>query len=292
MDNFVSQLLQLLFSGLMVGSIYAVVALGFTMIYSATGVVNFAQGEFLMLGGMVGVSLFSGWMPLIIACVVAVFLTALIGIIMERMMIAPLKNPTVLALIIITIGASIVLKGGAMLLFGKQAHSLPAFSGDVPLMILGAAVFPQALWIMGISLLLIIGIRLMLSYTMFGIALRATADNSAAASLVGIDIRLMVRASFGLSAASGAIAGIIITPVTLTSWDIGMMLGIKGFSAAMLGGLGNVVGSVIGGLLLGVIETFGAGLIASGYRDAFALLVLLLVLFLRPSGLFGTSDTR
>jgi len=159
-------------------------------------------------------------------------------------------------------------------------------------MILGAAVFPQALWIMGISLLLIIGIRLMLSYTMFGIALRATADNSAAASLVGIDIRLMVLASFGLSAASGAIAGIIITPVTLTSWDIGMMLGIKGFSAAVLGGLGNVVGSVIGGLLLGVIETFGAGLIASGYRDAFALLVLLLVLFLRPSGLFGTSDTR
>src|SRR3972149_3084875 len=151
-----------------------------------------------------------------------------------------------------------------------MAHSLPAFSGDVPLMILGAAGFPPALWIMGLSLLLIIGIRLVLSYPMCGIALRATADNSAAASLVGIDIRLMVRASFGLSAASGAIAGIIITPVTLTSWDIGMMLGIKGFSAAVLGGLGNVVGSVIGGLLLGVIETFGAGLIASGYRDAVA----------------------
>ncbi len=285
-----SQILQYLVTGISIGCIYGMVAIGFNIIYNATGIINFAQGEFVMLGGMVMVSMSSAGIPMVLGFFLTVFVVALIGGLFERLAIYPMQNATVLTLIIITIGGSIVLKGVAMFIWGKESHTFPHFSGETAISIFGAAILPQTLWILGIMLLTVLLLTLFFRYTIIGKAMRACSANRIAANLVGIDARRMVFLSFVLSAAIGAIAGIIITPIAFVDYDRGFMLALKGFSAAVLGGLGNSTGAVIAGFIIGIMESMGAGLISSGYKDAIALVVLLVILFVRPSGILGNKE--
>jgi branched-chain amino acid transport system permease protein len=229
-------------------------------------------------------------LPMIVGFPIAVAVVTAMGAAVERLALYPLRKPTVLILIIITLAGSIIFKGGAMLLWGKSTYALPHFSGEKPFVLWGATILPQTLWIIGILCGVVAVLALFFNRTMLGKAMRACAVNPVAASLVGINVRNMVLLSFGLSAALGATAGIIFTPMVLMEYDRGALLAMKGFCAAVLGGLGNGTGAVAAGLIIGVLESFGAGFISSGYKDAIALLVLLLVLFVRPSGMFGVSE--
>jgi branched-chain amino acid transport system permease protein len=198
----------------------------------------------------------------------------------------------VIALIIITIGVSIVLRGSAMLLFGKDTYALPPFSGGQPLSILGASVVPQSLWVGGITFATLIAMKLYFDRTISGKAMLACACDRKAASLMGINVDTMVTVSFGFSALMGALGGAILAPITLTSYDVGILLGLKGFAACILGGLGNPFGAVAGGVILGVLESLSAGLISSGYKDAVAFVILLALLVVRPAGLFGRRSAE
>jgi branched-chain amino acid transport system permease protein len=283
------EIMQFLFSGLTVGAIYALVALGFTIIYNSSDVVNFAQGEFVMMGGMVTFFLFAAGVPLWAAAPVAIVAAVAVGLALHRLAIAPARGASVVALIIITIGASIFLRGLAQIIFDKNYHRFPAFTGEAPFHILGATLLPQSVWVMAGTAVALVLLWQFFSRTLAGKAIAATASNALAAKLVGIDTDRMIALSFALSAALGALAGVLITPITLTSYDVGTLLALKGFAAAMLGGMGNPLGAVIGGLLVGVLEQMSAGLISSKYRDAVAFLVILGTLLVLPHGLLGRT---
>jgi branched-chain amino acid transport system permease protein len=287
------QLLQYSLSGLSTGAIYALIGIGFSIIYNATGIINFAQGEFVMLGGMLTLLFLETLqLPLWAAIPCAIAVSTVGGLLFERLAIRPLRMPTPINLVIITIGGSILIRGLAMLMWGKDTHSLPPFSGEEPIAIGGATILPQHLWILGITLLIISANKFYFYHTISGKAMRACSYNRRAAGLVGIDVRRMVLYSFIISSAMGAVAGIIVAPLTMTSYDVGVMLGLKGFCAAIIGGMSSGVATVIGGLILGVLESLGAGLISSGYKDAIAFIILLLILFIRPQGLFGKAESE
>ena len=286
-----AEFLQFLVSGLTVGATYALAALGFTLIYNATRVINFAQGEFIMLGGMVSSLLVGAGWPLWAAGLVAVLVPAAVGILLERVAIAPARGSETVALIIITIGASLVIRGAVAVWLGKGTHTLPAFSGEDPIALAGAAILPQSLWVLAVTALVVLALWYFFARTLHGKAMLATAMNRDAAVMVGIPTERVVRLSFALSAGLGALGGVLLTPITLTSYDVGILLGLKGFVAAVLGGLGNGLGAVVGGLLLGVLEAFGAGYVSSAYKDAMPFVLILLLLFFRPRGLFGGVST-
>ncbi len=289
--TFGSQLLQYVVTGITVGSLYAMVAIGFNIIYNVTEVINLAQGEFVMLGGLVMVFVHvTLGVPLVFAFCLTVVLVTAVGILLDRLAVRPVRNPSVLTLIIATIGASIVIKGAAMLIWGKDPFDLPAFSGRTPILFGGASIQPQYLWVIGFLIAVTVGLTFFFNKTIVGKAMNACADNPNAARLVGINVQHMVLLSFALSAAIGAVAGITMTPIALMEYDRGAMLAVKGFGAAILGGLGSFAGAICGGLILGLIESLGAGLLSSGYKDAYALIVLLAVLFLRPSGIMGNLE--
>ena len=285
-----AQLTQFLLTGLTIGAIYALVALGFAIIYNASHVINFAQGEFVMIGGMATVWLIQLGLPLLLAIPLAVVAAVAVGMALERFAIEPARGASPVTLIIITIGASILLRGLATLVWDKKLHTLPAFSGEVPIQIGGATLLPQSLWVMGITLVIVLLLGWFFGRTLMGKAVLATSHNPVAAQLCGINVRFVLFLSFGLSAGLGAVAGILIAPITLTSWDVGVMLGLKGFAAAILGGLGSGVGAVVGGLVLGIAESLGAGYLSSAYKDAIAFIIILAVLFFMPSGLFGKKS--
>ena len=283
--------LQYIISGLTIGAIYAMVAIGYNIIYSVTEIINFAQGEFVMLGGLFA-AFFAGTLhlPLYVAFVCAVGMTGCVGLAMDRLVIGRARNASVLSLIIITLALSIMLKGGAMLWWGKDPYSLPAFSSGGPIRVAGAAIQPQALWVVGICALIIIVLTLFFRKSIYGQAMLACANNPDAARLAGIPVKYMVMLSFILSAGIGAAAGVIITPISMMDYDRGALLGLKGFGAAVLGGLGQFFGALVAGAILGLAESFCAGYLSSGYKDAVALVLLLLALFLKPEGLFGSGE--
>ncbi len=285
------ELMQFLLSGVTVGAVYALVALGFTIIYNASDVVNFAQGEFVMLGGMFTVFAFEAGLPLPLAALLAIIATAAIGVALNKLAIEPARGAPVVSLIIITIGASILIRGLTQIAFDKQLHRFPAFSGDAPIQIVGATMLPQSLWVIAGALAIFVGLWLFFTRTLTGRAVLATANNRIAAQLVGINTKYVMTLSFALSAAIGALAGVLVTPITLTGYDIGIALALKGFAAAMLGGMGNPKGALVGGLLLGVIEALTAGYLSSQYKDAAAFVIILAVLFAMPQGLFGRQST-
>lgn len=291
MNTGLSDLLQFLFMGLQRGSIYAMVGMGFNIIYNSTGVINFAQGEFVVLGGLMMVTLtMKASLSIPFAFIITVVGVTVVGVLMERLTIRPVKQPSVIRLIIITIAVSIILKGAAMCIWGKGSHYMRHFSGTEPIEILGAMLLPQTLWIIAILALVVTGFVLFFNHTMVGKSMRACAINRDAARLAGINDRNMVMLSFALSAGIGAVAGIVITPIIQMDYARGALLGLKGFGAAVVGGLGNSSGAVAAGILLGVLEALSAGYISSHYMDAMALMVLLAVLFIRPSGLFGSAE--
>lgn len=284
MEN--AELLQLVIAGLKNGSIYALLALGFTIVFAATNVINFAQGEFFMLGGMFAVFAFKTLgLPLVVAVPVSVLAVTLVGLLFEVLAIRPRKDADHMALVIITVGGSLVLSSLARHLFGSDALPLPEFSPGPSIAFGGAAIERQTLWIWGLVFAAVVALTLLYSRTRLGRAMRACMQNREAARLMGIDTGRVVMISFALAAMLGALAGVAVTPLTSTRFDIGAGIAVKGFAAAILGGLGSPIAAVAGGLLLGLIEQAVIPF-SSAMKDAVALVVLLVVLFVRPQGLF------
>jgi branched-chain amino acid transport system permease protein len=287
----VPELLQFVVSGLKNGAIYALIALGFSLVYSATGVINFAQGEFYMLGGMVAVwVLRTLGLPLLAAVPVAVVVTVAVGALVERLALRPRRFEPPLVLIIITIGVSMVLQSLARHVFGPDELALPAFTPGPSIVVLGAAIERQTLWVWGLTAIALVVLWLLYTRTKLGLAMRATAVSHDASRLVGVDTARVVMVVFALAAALGALAGVAVAPLTQTAYDVGARIGLKGFAAAILGGLGGPVAAVVGGLVLGLVESLSVAFISSTYKDAIALVLLLAVLFLKPSGLFGRAS--
>ncbi len=287
------EILQYLFSGITNGAIYAVIAVGFSMLYNSTELINFAHGEFVMLGGLGIVTLWGGsLLPLPAAFVLTVIGVAFVGFLLERVALRKVSRSQPIVLVIITIGASIFLRGIGMLIWGKDAHAIPSFTKLSPMDVFGAKLMPQSILILAIVLLVVVGLHLFYRKTLTGKAMQACAINEKAAWLSGIPSDQMVLLAFFLSAGIGAIAGIIIAPITMCGYDMGILLGLKGFCAAMLGGLGSLWGSLVGGLLLGISESLGVGYVSSSLKDAIAFLVLLLILYIRPTGILGIKEAK
>jgi branched-chain amino acid transport system permease protein len=284
------QLLQYLLAGVTTGSIYAVVGIGFNIIYNSTGIINFAQGEFLMLGGMISVSL-SHVLPLAAAIAAAVVITGLVGVLLQVVFISWLRSPSVLRMIIITIGLSILVREASLHLWDEKVRALPFWSGDETssLAVLGARISPQVLWVLGVCGLMVAALTLFFRYTLTGRAMRACASNATAARLCGIRTSMLVTLSFFIAAAMGALAGCVISPLTQTQYDMGTSLAIKGFTCAVLGGPGNVTAAVAAGILIGVLESASISVLPLAYKDVVALAIMLAILFFRPQGLFGGS---
>ncbi|MBS1128911.1 MAG: inner-rane translocator, partial [Nitrospirae bacterium] len=273
--------------------IYAIVGIGFNIIYNTTGIINFAQGEFVMLGGMIAVTLYA-FLPLPLAIVGAVLITMTVGGLIEMVFIRWLVKPSVLRMIIITIGISILVREAALVLWGESVRSLPYFTGNEisALSFGGVRVSPQVLWSLGVCAVVVILLNLFFKFTMLGREMRACAANRDAATLCGIPTRNMVTLSFVLSAGIGALAGCVVSPITQTQYSIGSGLAIKGFTVAILGGLGNSMAAVAAGFILGILESFSIWVMPTAYKDAISISILLamLFLFLRPSGLFGNRE--
>lgn len=284
-----SDLAQFMFSGLTTGAVYALAALGFTLIYNASGVINFAQGDFLMLSAMVAAALLGRHIDYGLAAAAGVAVTVAVGVLLYRLAIQPAGDANVVSLIIITIGASTFIQGVVQVVLGKNQQVLPPLSGDAPLRILGAHVLPQALWVLGTAAVLVAASAAFFRATLTGKAMLAVAANKLAAQAVGIPTRRILQLSFGLSALLGALAGLVAAPITTTVYDIGLMLGMKGFVAATLGGLGSGVGAVVGGLLVGVLEALVAGYVSSAYKDAVPFVLIIVILLVLPHGLFGAK---
>ncbi|RLA98638.1 MAG: branched-chain amino acid ABC transporter permease [Deltaproteobacteria bacterium] len=279
-----TDLTQYILTGLSIGTIYGLIAIGFDLTYNTTGIINFAQGEFVMLGGMFSVA-FSRLvgMPMWASMVSAVLLTALVGLVVERTAIRPAKGTSLTGAIIITIGISIVIKA-TVGCFTKDEFVIPSLPGPESINILGASITAQTLWNMCIGMIIVFLVWAFLKYTFVGMALRAMAENRQGATNLGLAADRLSALSFALSAGIGAVAGVLITPITQMSWLRGTDLGLKGFCGAVLGGMGSLPGAIIGGILIGIAETTG-NVLLSGYKDVIAFSIVLLVLYIKPQGI-------
>lgn len=285
-------LVQILVSGLGVGFIYGLVGIGFCVIYNASGIVNFAQGAFVMLGGIVThVLLARAGLPLAVAAVVATALVAALGVAIERVVVRPLwnRNATMFVMILATLAAQIVIERATLLAVGDQPKTLPNFTDLPPARLGGIAISYQLMWIAGASLALVAALAAFFAKTRTGKAMRACAINREAAALHGIPVSRMLAYSFALSAGLGAIAGILITPTQYTAFNVGVPFAISGFIAAILGGFGNALGAFVGGIMLGVAQAAAIVFFGAGLKNVAALSILLLFLLVRPAGLFGKA---
>lgn len=285
-----SILLQFIFSGLTTGAVYALVGLGFNIVYNSTSIINLAQGEFVVIGGLM-MWYFSESLkiPFLASLMFTIVVSGLIGLMMERLTIRPLlRKADLLLMIMVTIAFSIFVRGLVMFKFGKEPYTYPPFTEGEPLIIYGAVIQQQTLWVIGITGLCIIMLYLFFNKTMLGKAMRACSVDPRAARLMGISVSRVVMLSFVISAVVGAIGGIAITPISLMEYDRGPILAVKGFCASIMGGLGRGRGAVIGGFILGILESLTAGYLHSGLKDAVALVIMLFILFFRPAGIFGS----
>lgn len=281
-----AQIPQILVSGLTLGAIYGLVALSFVTIFSVTRILNFAQGEFLMLGALLTVSL-ARRMPLPAAVGAAVLITAATGVLVYRLAVRPARTTSDLALVMITIGVSTALRGLALMIWGAYPFPLPSFSQGPDLLVGTAVISRQALWTLGIAAASVLLLQLFFRHTRLGKALRACAVNPLAARLMGIRPVRMHAVAFALAAGLSALGGAVVAPITYASYDMGLGLGLKGFVAAIVGGLVHPTGAVLGGLLLGLLEA-AAGSFRSSLTDVVTFVVLLGVLLgtrVQPLGL-------
>ena len=288
-------LMQFIFAGLTGGAIYALVALGFVTISRASQIINFAQGEFVMLGGVITFFLLNGVrLPYPLAALVAIVMVVLIGFAMHLSIIYPLRKASILILIMATLGASIFLSSTSGLIFGTLPKTLPPFSSEGPLQLGKISVSPQSLWVLLSTFILLIFLYLLSHRTLLGKAMEASSTDPLGADLLGISRNLMVFLAFGVSAGVGAFAGILITPLFFTSFSSGALLGLKGFISAVLGGWGKNSGAILGGFVLGIVESLSLAFIPSGYKDGVAFVILLLILYFRPKGILGSPfiDSR
>ena len=284
----ITDIIQAIFAALSVGSMYALVALGVTLIYNSTNIINFAQGEFVMLGGMTMVTLYGQlkW-PLYFSIPATIAITVLVGMGLMKVSYRPGKSTSLITVLIITIGASLFISGSAMHIWDADIHRFEPFSGDVPLKLLGAAIAPQSLWIIGLTILVVVLLVVYFQFTIYGKAMKACALDRTAAGMLGIRVKRMVLLSFAMSAALGCVAGIIMTPLTMVDYNGGMLLAIKGFSAAMLGGMGSFVGAVIGGFVFSFLESFAATFVTSRLKELVTFIVIINVLLFMPRGIMG-----
>jgi branched-chain amino acid transport system permease protein len=266
--------------------VYVLVAIGFVAVFTVSGVINLAQGEFAALAGLVALSATGSGLPLLVSIGLAVATVAVVAALMERVTIRPVRRMTTLTSIILTLGVSTALKALMLLIWGPDAEGLrPITTGSFDLA--GVSVRWQELWVLAVVAAVGAGVWWFYERTLTGKALRACAEQPAAARLVGISLGRAALVSFVIAGVVGAVAGVLASPLYFTSWESGLTLGLKGFVAATLGGLVSIRGAILGGLLLGVLESLVAGYVDSGYRDAVAFVVLLLVLVARPQGVFG-----
>ncbi len=277
--------LQLLLPGLTTGSVYALVALGFVLCANVSGVVNFAQGEFVMLGGMAAAWLIGLDVPFGLAIIAATALGGAIGATQEFLTLAPVRQQPHFIQITTTVGFAVVLRGITLIVAGKDALSVPGFSGDGVFFVFGAILPVQSLWVWGATLLLLIGTFTVLRYTAIGRAIRACSINLQAARLMGVNAERLRVIVFALSGATGALAGVVITPIVLASWDAGLTYSTKGFIGAILGGFRSPMAAVLGGLFIGLLESLGAGYVSSGWKD-FIVYAVLLTWLLIQGGVF------
>ena len=281
-------LFQFVFAGLTSGAIYALIALGFCVVNNTMGIVNFVQVDFVSLGGLLMYSaLFAAGLPMAPGVLLAVAGVALTAMLVERIGLRPARSGHHLVLIFLTVGLSIILRGAFKLIWGKNRMALPPLTPDRPLHLLGATLLPQALWILLLTLVAIAALSWFFYRTGLGLSMRAVASNPTAAAVVGIPAGRVRLTSYAVAGALGGLAGVLVTPITTLSYDVGVLLGLKGFAAAILGGFGSFPGAVLGGVGLGLLESLSAGYLSSAYKDVVAFVVLLLVLFVRPSGLLG-----
>ena len=285
-------IIQTVISGIGTGIIYGLIGIGFCVIYNASGIVNFAQGMFVMLGGMITHALLTrAGLPLALAIPVTVLLAAALGIAVDRLVVQPLwrRNATMFVMILATLAAQIVVERLTLMVAGDQPRTFSGFTSAAPWKIGGIAISPQLLWIAGASLLLVGALALFFARTKTGRAMRACSINREAAALQGIPVARMLALSFALSAALGAIAGILITPTQYTAFNVGVPFAISGFIAAILGGFGNAAGAFAGGIMLGVAQALAIIVFGAGFKNVAALSILLVFLLARPQGLFGKA---
>jgi branched-chain amino acid transport system permease protein len=295
MDAWLNYFPQLLSSGITIGAIYALVGLGFVTISRASQIINFAQGEFVMLGGVITFFFLNGLkFPYPFAALIAITIVILIGFMMHVLVIYPLRKASILILIMATLGASIFLSSTSGLTFGTLPKTLPPFTGEHPLPIAGIPILPQNLWVLLSTFILLIFLYFLSHRTLLGKAMEASSTDPLGADLLGISRNLMLFLAFGVSAGVGAIAGILITPIFFTSYSSGTLLGLKGFIAAVLGGWGKNSGAILGGFVLGIVESLSLAFIPSGYKDAVAFVILLVILYFRPKGILSSPyiDSR
>jgi branched-chain amino acid transport system permease protein len=283
---------QILVNGISVGCIYGLIGIGFCVIYNASGIVNFAQGAFVMLGGMGAWLLMAKTgMPLLLAGILATLIVAAFGVAVERVVVRPLwdRNATMFVMILATLAVQIVVDRATLLVVGDQPKSIPVFTDLPPIRVGGVAISYQILWIVGVSALLILLLTQFFQRTLTGRAMRACAINREAAALQGIPVSRMVALSLALSAGLGAIAGFLVTPTQYTAYNVGTPFAISGFIAAIVGGFGRPLGAFLGGILLGVAQALAVVVFGSGMKNVAALSLLLMFLFVRPQGLLGSA---
>jgi branched-chain amino acid transport system permease protein len=281
--------IQFLVAGLSQGAIYGLIAIGYSVIYRATGIVNFAHGEFVMLGGLGTAGIIAFGAPPWLAAALALAVALVAAAALDRIVVTLARSAPVILLIIVTIGASIAIRGAAQVAWGRNFYSIPTIVPTDPIKFGGVAIMPQVLLILAVTVLLVLGIDHFFRRTRIGKAMVAAAINPTAASLVGIELRTVYLVTFLIAGALGAVAGLLITPLSLIQFESGLTLGLKGFAAAILGGFGNVVGAFVGGMVLGIAESLGAGYVSSAYKDAIAYVLLVLVLLVKPDGVLGKS---
>lgn len=290
---------QQLINGLALGAVYALIALGYTMVYGILQLINFAHGEVYMLGAYLGIIVLgvltalgvtasSLPLALLITVIVSMAFCAAYGAAIERLAYRPLRNATKLAPLISAVGMSIVLQNVVMLAQGKEYKNLPPLLPSEGFSIFGANVSPVQAIILGASVLIMIGLHLFVAKTRLGKAMRATSEDRVMAGLVGIDINRVISVTFMIGSALAAVAGVMVTLYYgVVHFFMGYLAGIKAFTAAVLGGIGSIPGAMLGGFVLGLIENFGASYVSSVYKDAFAFIVLIITLIVRPTGLLG-----
>lgn len=280
-------LLQLVVGGLTLGAVYGLIALGYSLIYSASGLMTFVQGEYFMLGAFVAYTLhvLLG-APFIVAFVLTLGVMFVFGILTERLIIGPLqrRGSGVIHIVLVTIGLSIFLRNGAMLAWGSEVFHFPSAFGEGPFRLGSLHLVPQDLWIVAATVGAMVLLQLFLHRTGAGRSLRAAAQDATGAAVLGIDVPWSVALTWGLSAAMAGLAGVLIAPIYGVQSSMGLLIGLKGFAAAVVGGYGSIPGAILGGLFLGLVETLAAGYVSSAAKDVIIFAVLLLVLFVLPRG--------
>ncbi len=281
---------QFLVGGVTIGSVYALVGVGYYLIFISTRVINFAQGALVQMGGIMALSFLLTWhLPYVLVFFLTFFSMAVIGYLFERLLVGPAGRSGILPSILMTVGGFVFFEQMVYVFWTKDELMFPPISGDIPLDWFGVMIIPQALWIVGITLLLLFFLWLFFSRSIFGSALMAAAEKPDAARLMGINVRAMTSISWALAAGIGGVAGILIAPITFAGGSLSAEIGIKGFVAVILGGITHPMGAVVGGITLGVFEALTTGYVSSGLKDAISLSLLICILAFRPHGILGAG---